>query len=60
MYDLAGQRVTTLVSGELGAGPQVARWDGLDGSGRQAGSGVYLARLTVGDRTQSTKLLLLR
>lgn len=60
VYDLAGQRVTTLVSGELAAGPQVARWDGLDGSGRQAGSGVYLARLTVGDRTQSTKLLLLR
>lgn len=60
VYDLAGQRVTTLVSGERTAGPQVARWDGLDGSGRQVGSGVYLARLTVGDRTRSGKLLLIR
>ena len=60
VYDLAGQHVATLVSGEQPAGSHVARWDGSDGSGRQAASGVYVARLTLGEIRRSSKLLLLR
>ncbi|NKB71187.1 MAG: T9SS type A sorting domain-containing protein [Candidatus Latescibacteria bacterium] len=60
IYNLAGQRVATLVAAELAAGLHRARWDGLDGQGRRAASGVYLAKLNLGQSRQSAKVLLLR
>ena len=65
VYDLAGQLVSTLASGHHPAGSYSLRWDGLDHSGRDLASGVYLYRLEAtamtGDRmVQTRKLLLLR
>ena len=60
VYDLAGQRVATLVERQRVAGMHVARWDGLDADGRAAASGVYVARLVMGQARHSSKLLLLR
>ena len=60
IHDLAGQLVATLISGERAAGEHLGRWNGLNAGGQRAASGMYVARLTVGARTRSAKLLLLR
>jgi len=45
VYDLAGRKVRTLLSGTVAAGPHEVTWDGTDASGRAVSSGVYLCRL---------------
>jgi 7,8-dihydropterin-6-yl-methyl-4-(beta-D-ribofuranosyl)aminobenzene 5'-phosphate synthase len=60
LYNLAGQRVATLVQGAREAGVYTVRWDGRDEAGRELASGVYLYRLRAGTQEQNRKLLLLR
>ena len=47
VFNLLGQRVSTLVDGEQAAGAHTAVWTATDGSGRAVSAGVYLYRLTV-------------
>jgi hypothetical protein len=61
LFNLAGQRVATLVEGVRLAGTYTVRWDGMDDDGRALASGVYLYRLQAGEQQVETrKLLLLR
>jgi len=62
VYDAAGRRVAILASGwDPGAGAElVTRWDGIDGAGEPAGSGVYLLRLDSARGVTSRKITLLR
>jgi hypothetical protein len=45
VYDVAGRVVTTLVDGELEAGPHTIVWDGTTDSGDRAASGVYFMKM---------------
>ena len=45
IFNVAGQRVTTLVNQVMSAGEYTAHWDGRDASGLRVASGVYLYRL---------------
>ena len=58
VFNILGQRVTTLVDGQQGAGAYMARWDGTDAAGRAAASGVYFYRLTVAGAHQTGKMVL--
>ena len=58
VFNLLGQRLALLVDGEQGAGVYRARWDGTDLSGRAAAAGVYLYRLTVGESSQTGRMVL--
>jgi hypothetical protein len=65
IYDMAGRRLRDLYQGPAAAGPGEVFWDGKDGAGRGLASGVYLARLTIGDpaadlQVISTKVMLVR
>ena len=62
VYNLAGQRVATLVRGGREAGMYIVRWDGRDDGGRALASGVYLYRLSWqnGQRMETRKLLLVK
>ena len=60
VFDAAGQRVRSLVSGQLAAGVHVAVWDGRDQRGRDVASGTYFARLRAGGVVQVSKMILLR
>ena len=60
VFDLLGRRVALLNEGRAAAGAHSVAWDGLDGSGRAAASGVYFYRLEAGDASLTRKLLLLR
>ncbi len=60
LYNLAGQKAATLAQGRRQAGTYTLLWDGRDDAGLDLSSGVYLYRLTAGDRVATRKLLLLR
>lgn len=60
VYDLGGRLVRELADRVFPAGPSALVWDGANGNGRDAASGVYFIRLEAADRTLSKKMLLLR
>jgi hypothetical protein len=60
LYDVQGRFVATLASGFYGAGRHTVEWDGLDGRGQPAASGIYFYRIDAGAFKQTKKLLLLK
>ena len=60
VYDVRGRRVRELVSGSRPAGGQTVVWDFRDGQGAPVGAGIYFAKLEVGNRTATRKLVLVR
>lgn len=60
IYNLKGQRVTSLLNETRGAGKHTIIWDGLDEAGRPVSSGIYFYRLTTPQRTISAKMLMIK
>ena len=60
VYDLLGREVAVLDEGEKGAGRYEAIWNGMNSSGKQAASGMYLYRLESGGQTETGKMTLVR
>ena len=62
VFDLAGQRVATLVKAPRQAGLHQVSWDGRAAAGRRLASGVYLCRLRTGvsRRRQARPMVLVR
>ena len=61
LYNLTGQKVTTLAEGAREAGAYTVKWDGRDGRGQVLASGVYLYRLRAeGGQEETRKLVLAR
>jgi len=57
IYNIAGQKVKTLVNEYLGAGIYNASWDGQDESGKRIASGVYFVRLNGGNNSLAKKIV---
>ena len=60
VYDLAGQRIRTLVRGTFDGGRHEVAWDARNAQGYSVASGVYLAVLSGPDFRQTQPMLLLR
>lgn len=60
IFDLLGRRVKNLVNGNYDAGVYSASWDGTDASGNQISSGIYFYSLTVNDKSETQKMVLLK
>ena len=60
IYNLLGQRVTTLIDVNLPAGEKAIVWNGTDENGREVSSGVYFYLIQSGKHTESKKMTLLR
>ena len=61
VFNLAGQKVTTLVEGVREAGIYTVRWDGKHDQGQVLASGVYLYLLRVGgEQVETRKLVMVR
>ena len=60
VYNLRGERVKMLRSGQTAAGVHQAVWDGTDMAGLQAPSGVYFYRLQTEDQDVTKQMLLMR
>lgn len=59
VYNLKGQKVSSLAQENLAAGNHALLWNGLDASGKQCASGIYFFRLDAGSRITSIKQILL-
>jgi len=60
VYDLLGRKVVTLVNGVLPAGQQTINWNGIDASGAQVASGMYLYVLKADGATYSKHMTMLK
>jgi hypothetical protein len=58
IHDLQGRRLVLLQDGLLAAGSHTVVWNGRGADGLPVASGVYIARLETGGRTESRKLVL--
>lgn len=57
VYNSMGQLINVLVDGELGSGIHSKIWNGLDMSGKQVTSGVYLYKLETEEFSEVKKML---
>ena len=60
VYNVAGQKIRQLVTGEMQSGYNTVQWDGTDDRGNQISSGVYFYRLKAGDEVVTHRMVLLR
>lgn len=60
VYNVLGQEVATLLRGTLPAGLHEAQWNGQNGSGQTAASGLYLYRLEAGGQVQTRLMTLVK
>jgi|GEM_PF-4001628 len=60
IYDVKGRLVRPVVDRPHRAGAYLARWDGMDHSGRPAPAGVYFARFATNSVTDTKKMVLAR
>jgi len=60
VFNILGQKVSTLVDGQLEGGQYEVRWNGCNDGGENVASGVYFYRIAAGDFTASKKMVLLR
>ncbi|HXF48151.1 MAG TPA: T9SS type A sorting domain-containing protein, partial [Verrucomicrobiae bacterium] len=56
VFNILGQKVTTLVDRYEAAGPKSALWDGTDAAGNKVSSGVYFYKLKAGDYLATKKM----
>ncbi len=60
IYNIRGQRVTTLVNERMPQGDHHVTWQGVDCNDKRVASGVYLIRFEAGETSQIRKALLLK
>jgi len=60
VYNVLGQKVTTLVDKEMPPGSYVADWNSTSDNGKEVTSGVYFYKLEADDFIQTKKMLLLK
>ncbi len=57
IFDVQGRARVTKTLGPLAAGSHSWMWDGRDGQGQPLASGAYFARLTVGSKSMTQRLI---
>jgi len=60
IFNIIGQRVTTLLDGEFKAGDHIVRWDGKNSNDQPVASGIYLYRLRAKDFVATKKMVMLK
>jgi hypothetical protein len=60
IYNLQGQEVRTLVSGQMNPGRHAITWNGRDNSGKVVPSGVYLYKLRVNGFEETRKMTFMK
>ena len=60
IYNVAGQKVKTLVDETLPAGHRTIIWDGTNDKGEALSSGIYFYRVVAGDEVVTKKMMLMK
>jgi hypothetical protein len=57
IYDVQGRQITAIPFGTLGGGAHRLTWDGRNGAGVDAGTGVFFAEVRAGSRTIAERVI---
>ena len=60
VYNVLGQKVRTLLSGETSPGSYEMEWDGTDGQGVSVPTGIYFIRMSADDFKAAQKVMLMK
>jgi hypothetical protein len=60
IYNIAGQKVKTLVDDQMNAGTHTITWDGTNQSGNVVSSGIYFYKVVAGDIVTTKKMILMK
>jgi hypothetical protein len=60
VFNTLGQEVRVLAEGQLQAGSHQVNWDGRDASGQAVATGTYLYQLSVGERSFTRTMTLMK
>ena len=60
VYNIRGQRVSTLINENMSPRTHSTNWNGTDENGLNVASGVYFYQLRVGEITQTKRMLLMK
>ena len=60
VYNLTGQKIRTLIGGELSPGVHEVVWDGCDDSGDPVSSGIFVSRLAAGENVVTNRMMLVK
>ncbi|HNX01412.1 MAG TPA: M6 family metalloprotease domain-containing protein [Candidatus Cloacimonadota bacterium] len=60
IYNVLGQKVTTLLNSNMDPGMHKLTWNGTNANGYKVSSGIYWARMNIGNDTFTMKMLLLK
>jgi GH35 family endo-1,4-beta-xylanase len=60
IHNVLGEKIETLVNGEVSVGRHSFIWNAKSASGVQVASGIYIARLKIGAKILTTKMLFLK
>ena len=60
VYNIKGQLVKTLITGEVNRGEHTVRWNGKDNNNNTVSSGIYFYRLETAEKTITRKMLIVR
>lgn len=60
IYNLKGQKVTTIANHNLRGGIGEVAWDGTDSRGKKLPSGLYFAKLSAGNQSTTRKILIMK
>jgi len=60
IYDILGQKVNTLMTGQQAPGSITVQWDGRDANGLPVTSGVYFVHMKAGNFTATQKIMLMK
>jgi hypothetical protein len=60
VYDMIGQEIATLFSGNTNTGTYTLNWNGKDNYGNSVSSGSYICKMTAGGFHESLKMILIK
>ncbi|MCE5249361.1 T9SS type A sorting domain-containing protein [bacterium] len=60
VYNAAGQKIRTLVSGSMSSGIHSVVWNGCDDAGIQVSAGIYFSRLEMNGAAETSKMILMK
>ena len=60
IYNMAGQKIQTLLRGDVSGGQMTVAWDGRDSFRRPVASGTYIYRLEAGSFVETRRMVLLK
>jgi hypothetical protein len=60
IFNIVGQKVATVVDGDMKAGVYTADWNGLDENGKSVSSGIYFYRMRADEFSDMKKMVLIK